>query len=110
MKLFGAANEEADGAPPQRPGRGRADFTEQLNRGEDDNEYSTSPPRQQQPMTIKKRISSLVRGPNQGQQTRQQASAKKVPKRPRLECTEEEIEANWTAFKSQLDEIYSPAN
>ena len=69
MKLFGAGN-EAEGDGQHQPRRGRNDYTDQLNRDDDDAEYSRSPPREQQPMTIKKRISSLVRGPNQGQQTR----------------------------------------
>lgn len=57
-------------------------------------------------MSVKKRISSLVRGPNTGHSTRQLGSAKKTYKKVKLDCTEEEIEYNWLQFKNELDEIY----
>lgn len=110
MKLFGGqSSEQADSsASPYKPGRGRTDYTDQLNRDDDDdNEYSASP---QQRMTVKKRISSLVRGPIQGHQARRKGSPKKTFKKAKLDCTEEEIEYNWTQFKQQLDDIYQNEN
>lgn len=105
MKLFGGqqTEEASSNASPQVP-RGRRDYSDQLNWDDnDDNEEAASPSR---PMTVKKRIASLVRGPNQGHQTRQRGSSKKTFKRAKLDCTEEEIEYNWTQFKGELDNIF----
>lgn len=49
-------------------------------------------------------------GPNRGHDFRQQGSPKKTFKKIKYECTEDEIEAQWTLFKNQLEDVFNNQN